>query len=560
MNKTTINITAFACLVLILLNVYTSGTLTDNLEEGNTVASLLNDLKGDIAALDVQESTLKEAVIQCINDVDCYNAGKCTELKDGLKVCECRNGTSGALCQNVDECVADPDKCGNGTDVQCVFDVIQEEAICKCDNASKQFDYYTETCMVPCKTFSNCAPNGYCFKNEKSKLSKYYFCRCKPGARGDFCEIIDQCQSKEVDCGSDPGVICALGKNGQAYCKCKDTKQGFDFDNKICKKCDCGQMAISCNFIKDGKKCSCKEKYIPRTSFYARYGQDTRCDECDCGEHGECSFEDDEKQCTCEEHYLLHSGKCEKCFCGPHGTCKFDDGDTEPICTCDYGYAVQDGICVNIDECFLGGTCVSATTLCVNTPGSYDCVCREGYYATAAVQGDTYMPMYNACYGKETQWKAAAITLAVILVIGRRTNFRNEFIQKKTEQQDCHILRLNKTNQTEYSSTSLGTLDGTIPVSLLPPPSCRKPITLVTYSNEVFQEYKIICFIDGSKLNGRVDLACVIYEERVENVTFQHRLRSECLVSQAQLLYINLAIKKIQESPSGRNSQLSYLH
>ncbi|GFW01890.1 hypothetical protein TNCV_3028611 [Trichonephila clavipes] len=187
--------------------------------------------------------------------------------------------------------------------------------------------------------------------------------------------------------------------------------------------------------------------------------------ECDCGEHGECSFEDDEKQCTCEEPYLLHSGKCEKCFCGPHGTCKFEDDVTEPICTCDYGYVVQDGICVNvneclqfflcpsttncvnvpgsyqceckrgyelwreeddpkvdgckdIDECSLGGTCVSATTLCVNTPGSYDCVCREGYYATAAVQGDTYMPMYNACYGKETQWKAAAITLAVILVIG----------------------------------------------------------------------------------------------------------------------------------------------
>ncbi|GFY43440.1 hypothetical protein TNIN_237251 [Trichonephila inaurata madagascariensis] len=33
---------------------------------------------------------------------------------------------------------------------------------------------------------------------------------------------------------------------------------------------------------------------------------------------------------------------------------------------------------------------------------------------------------------------------------------------------------------------------------------------------------------DGSKLNGRVSLASIIYEEGVENVTFQHRLRDEC--------------------------------
>ncbi|GFS60576.1 RNase H domain-containing protein [Trichonephila clavipes] len=76
----------------------------------------------------------------------------------------------------------------------------------------------------------------------------------------------------------------------------------------------------------------------------------------------------------------------------------------------------------------------------------------------------------------------------------------------------------------------------------------KKPITLVTYINEVFQEYKTVCFTDGSKLNGRVGLACVIYEEGVENVTFQHRLRDECSVFQAELLCINLVVKLIQDS------------
>ncbi|GFW24284.1 RNase H domain-containing protein [Trichonephila clavipes] len=79
-------------------------------------------------------------------------------------------------------------------------------------------------------------------------------------------------------------------------------------------------------------------------------------------------------------------------------------------------------------------------------------------------------------------------------------------------------------------------------------PSCRKPITLVTYINEVFQEYKVVCFTDGSKLNGRVGLACVIYGEGVENFTFQHRLRNECSVFQAELLCINFVVKLIQDS------------
>ncbi|GFV52811.1 RNase H domain-containing protein [Trichonephila clavipes] len=99
-----------------------------------------------------------------------------------------------------------------------------------------------------------------------------------------------------------------------------------------------------------------------------------------------------------------------------------------------------------------------------------------------------------------------------------------------------------------YLCTSLGTLNGTIPVPLLPHPSCRKPITLVTYTNEVFQEYKTVYFTDGSKLNGRVGLACVIYEEGVENVTFQHRLRDECSVFKAELLCIYLIILLIQDS------------
>ncbi|GFW83823.1 RNase H domain-containing protein [Trichonephila clavipes] len=85
-----------------------------------------------------------------------------------------------------------------------------------------------------------------------------------------------------------------------------------------------------------------------------------------------------------------------------------------------------------------------------------------------------------------------------------------------------------------------------IPVSLLTHPSYRKNITLVTYTD--FEEYKTVCFTDGDKLTGRVGITCVIYEEGVEYVTFQHRLRNECSVFQAEPLCISLAVKLIQYS------------
>ncbi|GFT18664.1 transforming growth factor-beta-induced protein ig-h3 [Nephila pilipes] len=83
-----------------------------------------------------------------------------------------------------------------------------------------------------------------------------------------------------------------------------------------------------------------------------------------------------------------------------------------------------------------------------------------------------------------------------------------------------------------FLSTGLGTLDEAIPISLLPYPYCRKPITLVNYSNEVLQDYKSICFTGGNKLNGRVGLAFVIYEEGFEKASFQHQIRDECSVFQ----------------------------
>ena len=68
----------------------------------------------------------------------------------------------------------------------------------------------------------------------------------------------------------------------------------------------------------------------------------------------------------------------------------------------------------------------------------------------------------------------------------------------------------------KYFTASLDTLNGTIPVYLLPDPSSRKSITVVTYADEDFLKCKTICFTDGSKLDGKVFLTRVIYEDGAE--------------------------------------------
>ncbi|GFY77782.1 hypothetical protein TNIN_455051 [Trichonephila inaurata madagascariensis] len=137
---------AFVFLFVISQNIPTSGALADNLEEASSKISILESLIDENRVIhDLEESVLK-ANGQCNQDSDCYHAGKCVTKENDIKECECRNGTSGPLCKVVDECVDKSSKCGSGKDVHCVFDIVSEKAVCKCDDSSKKFDTITKTC------------------------------------------------------------------------------------------------------------------------------------------------------------------------------------------------------------------------------------------------------------------------------------------------------------------------------------------------------------------------------------------------------------------------------
>ena len=68
------------------------------------------------------------------------------------------------------------------------------------------------------------------------------------------------------------------------------------------------------------------------------------------------------------------------------------------------------------------------------------------------------------------------------------------------------------------------------------------------HADEIFLKYKTTFFLlMGVNWDGRIALACVIYEDGAEKATFQHRLRDECFIFQAELLCINFAVKLLRE-------------
>ncbi|GFT36002.1 retrovirus-related Pol polyprotein from type-1 retrotransposable element R1 4 [Trichonephila clavipes] len=78
-------------------------------------------------------------------------------------------------------------------------------------------------------------------------------------------------------------------------------------------------------------------------------------------------------------------------------------------------------------------------------------------------------------------------------------------------------------------------LDGSLRVSELPHPSERFPVNLVNYRKNIENNFPVVCFTDDSKINTKVGLAFVIFQDFIEIETRQFRIRDECSVFQAEL-------------------------
>ncbi|GFW86797.1 RNase H domain-containing protein [Trichonephila clavipes] len=102
----------------------------------------------------------------------------------------------------------------------------------------------------------------------------------------------------------------------------------------------------------------------------------------------------------------------------------------------------------------------------------------------------------------------------------------------------------------KISASSISNYDCILSPFFIPHPSERNAINTVQFSDKSTEDFPVICYTDGSKIDGRVGFAFVVFRSGVESENFQFRIRDECTVFVAELLCLNFAVKWITEQNS----------
>lgn len=252
-----------------------------------------------------------------------------------------------------------------------------------------------------------------CVCNEDAKLTPYGEC---VDCFGDAdCKINSQtCSKQECICkdglvmGDDklckPGPLqgCKHNKDCDSRAKCikglcvcggSSTGNGkFCRNSKPCSADRCGKNSkcVIDPLIPDEPHCVCSGGF--------RKTENGECVEMlDCfGENGQnctggqiCEKFEDGSKCICRDGYeMIFSGGISKCqdanecskpdSCQPNSECVNSEGSYE--CECVDGYKKNNGVCQDEDECSeIEGIC-NAGAECVNFEGSYSCSCKKGYF------------------------------------------------------------------------------------------------------------------------------------------------------------------------------------
>ncbi|XP_071041420.1 latent-transforming growth factor beta-binding protein 1-like [Parasteatoda tepidariorum] len=88
---------------------------------------------------------------KCTNHKECHNGAVCEEREGDEKYCSCEYGTSGDFCDIIQECVDNPNLCG---DAECRYNTLLRRAFCYCDDINQRFDWSSKSCVNRKQSFS----------------------------------------------------------------------------------------------------------------------------------------------------------------------------------------------------------------------------------------------------------------------------------------------------------------------------------------------------------------------------------------------------------------------
>ncbi|XP_053385745.1 fibrillin-1-like [Mercenaria mercenaria] len=372
----------------------------------------------------------------------------------GSAMCSCMTGfiNVSGICRDIDECKTMSE---HNCDQQCINTVGSYR--CDCQNG---FVYQEETCTdineclhshqcdqicentvgsyrCLCEPgFSlnltdrkSCLANSGCAKQDKDKCGGNATCFvvdgkpnciCNKGfsSSGDICIDIDECTAANRLCSQ----YCN-NTLGSYTCHCSE---GFYLmnDGITCQECYEGwyghQCELTCSCVspntescdKVNGKCNCKKEW-------QGYSCNEDVDECKmnisyCPINSDCENKHGSYGCKCEiGYYKTGSGNCAECDsmnygknCNEECKCSFENAlkcnNVDGTCMCKMGW--QGSVCLeNKDECTSNNHTCSSNSKCLDTHGSYNCVCDEGFHK----QGDNCIACSSNTFGKDCSTKCS---------------------------------------------------------------------------------------------------------------------------------------------------------
>ena len=201
------------------------------------------------------------------------------------------------------------------------------------------------------------------------------------------------------------------GKIMSIFCSCS-CSESFHGDGKTCfsgtctdAKCSANEQCVSPARL----DCQCKEGFNRNETGSCIDTDECSDNEHNCNRNADCFNTEGTYKCSCKDGFYGDGesclvGKCLDLACGRNQTCV---SATSTDCKCVNGYAIdQDtGNCYDVDEC--DADC-STNGKCVNTLGSYYCLCNRGYKGDGKIctQTDAVLVLHSIDINK---WSPAVL-------------------------------------------------------------------------------------------------------------------------------------------------------
>ncbi|XP_066279382.1 latent-transforming growth factor beta-binding protein 1-like isoform X2 [Branchiostoma lanceolatum] len=333
----------------------------------------------------------------CVDINECsYRNGRCHHgtcvNTEGSFTCSCDDGyklspdRKSCIEEELNECAIDPSLCQNG---ECIN--TRGSFVCRCDTGYKTDDTMTQ-CLDEdeCQLDPTLCPNGRCYNNEGS-----YVCTCDRGFHLDpsrtQCVDVDECESnsklcRDGECVNTPGGYRC--RCDQGYIPSPDQRGCVDVDEcsigNPCGKSVCqnlpGHFTCVCTqglvFDKDTQRCVsawlAEQRRSRKQCFSELKDLDFGCADNPAG------FNVTKEECCCSLG-VAWGDSCELFPCPSRNA-----ADYLELCTTLSGFLMKHDqnneiYIEDINECKLfNNPCNNA--MCRNTPGSYVCICPDGYF------------------------------------------------------------------------------------------------------------------------------------------------------------------------------------